>query len=235
MRPKNQVLATISEDEYQRMLPYLEEVTLERGQILHRSGAAPKSVYFLDEGVAAMSVRTDNGTELELSIVGPESTVGERAIFDYDFFIIECAMLTHGRGHKMPAGAFKKEFYSGGSLHDIVINNLEARITEASQTSLCNQSHTVEQRLCRWLLTLADRAATEELDITHEVIRKALGLSRSSITRAAVELKEKGMIDYSHGTIVIIDRFDLERQSCECYEVIEKALQAYRSIRRRPE
>lgn len=233
MRPRNQVLSALSDEAYERLRPDLQPVTLKAGDVLHESGTAPKSVYFLDSGVASLSVSTDDGTELELNIVGIESTVGERAIFDYDFFIIECSMLTDGTGHKIDPALFRKEFYRCGALHNLVLNNLEARITEASQTSLCNQSHSVHQRLARWILTLADRSGSESFDITHDAIRKALGVTRSSITRAAIALKEKGMIDYVHGTITIIDRHDLEKESCECYDVILRAVSVFRSGKRR--
>lgn len=232
MRPANAVLSAISDEEYERLLPHLEAVTLKAGEVLHESHSARKSVYFLDFGVAAMSVRTAEGAELELSIVGNESTVGERAIFDYDFFIIECAMLTDGRGHKIDPKIFKAEFRRGGDLHDIVINNLESRITEASQTSLCNQMHSIRERLARWMLTLADRAVSEDLNITHDVIRKSLGVTRSSIARAAMKFKREGLIDYRHGKISILDRLNLEKESCECYAIIENALKTYRGIHR---
>lgn len=230
MRPINTVLASLSGSEYERLAPHLEAVTLKAGDVLHKSGSMPKGVYFLDTGVASLSVSTADGDELELSIVGNESTIGERAIFDYDFFIIECKMLSDGSGHKMSPAPFKEEFRRGGMMHDMIINRLEVRITEASQTSLCNQSHSVEQRLARWLLTYADRSGSDELDITHDVIRKALGVTRSAITRAAVIMKEKGMIDYARGNIVVLDRHDLGAQSCECYQVIARALEAYQQI-----
>ncbi len=233
MRPRNLVLSALSDEAYDRLRPQLEPVTLEAGDMLYASGTVPKSVYFLDSGVAALSVRTQDGTEIELSIVGNESTIGERAVFDYDFFIIECSMLTNGEGHRIDPETFGKEFYLCNELHDSVLNGLEAQITEASQTSLCNQSHSIHQRLARWILTLADRSGSESFDITHEAIRKSLGVTRSSITRTAVDLKEKGMIDYARGAITIIDRYDLERESCECYEVILKALNAYHQAKRR--
>jgi CRP-like cAMP-binding protein len=235
MRPPNRVLASISDEEYERIKSHLERVVLRQGQILNYSDAPPQCVYFLDEGVASLSVSNKEGVELELCIVGNEGTVGERAIFDIDVYIIECTMLTDGHGHKIDAEIFREEFYRGGQLQRIVLNNLEARIVEASQTSLCNQTHSLEQRLARWLLTLADRSGTNELDITHEGIRKALGVTRSPITRAAVELREKGIIDYIHGKVTIIDRHDLEKESCECYGIIEKALDAVRDPPKTPE
>jgi CRP-like cAMP-binding protein len=150
-RSKNFILAALPDEEYERLLPHLKEVTLEEGEVLHQPDTPPNGVYFLEEGVGSLSISNSDGINLELSIVGRETTLGERAIFTHGYFIVECSMLTDGRGYKIPPKIFREEFYRGGRLHDLIINHLEARIMETSQTTLCNQSHRHEQRLSRWL------------------------------------------------------------------------------------
>jgi Mn-dependent DtxR family transcriptional regulator len=71
------------------------------------------------------------------------------------------------------------------------------------------------------------------MTITQEIIASLLGVNRSSITKAANSLRKAGLIDYSRGTIKIIDRAGLEKQTCECYEVIKKAVETYITIKRR--
>ena len=227
------VLAALPDEEYQRLLPHLSKITLRQGEILHRPDTPPNSVYFLDEGVASLSVTHSDGVNLELSIVGNESTLGERAIFTHGYFIVQCSMLTDGSGYKMPPGLFQEEFYRGGRLHDLIINHLEARITETAQTALCNQTHLIEQRLSRWLLTLADRVSSEKLGVTQEIIANLLGVNRPSISIAAKTLREKGLIRYSRGIIAIVDRDGLEKETCECYEVIKQTVETYINLKRR--
>jgi CRP-like cAMP-binding protein len=232
-RSKNLLLSALPETEYQRLLPHLKEVTLKQGDILHESGLPANSVYFLEKGVVSLSVSNSNGVNLELSIVGNETVIGERAIFTHGYFIVQCQMLSDGNGYKISPKAFQEEFYRGNVLHDLIINHLEARLTETSQTALCNQTHSMAQRVSRWLLTYADRADSQELFLTHELIGNLLGTNRPSISEAAKTLKDKGLIDYNRGVITIIDRKGLEEETCECYEVIKETVETYLSLRRR--
>lgn len=223
-RPANLILAALPEADYGRVASHLTEVSLARGEVLHEPDTPPQGVYFLDEGVASLSVSTEEGNQMELSIVGQESTAGERAIFKEGLFIIRCEMITDGRAHRMPPGEFEKEFHRGGALYEMILARLEARITETSQTALCNQMHSVEQRLSRWLLTLADRMHSEKLEITHEHMANMLGVRRAGVTEALGSLRDEELVSTGRGHIVILDRAKLEGKVCECYEVIKNAL-----------
>ena len=225
----NSLLTALPEGEYQRLIPHLEKVSLSKGAVLHASDEPAEYVYFLEQGVASLSVSTDEGKKLQLSIVGNESVVGERAIFKDGVFIIRCAMLTDGGGHRIPPAIFHKEFDRGGVLHDLVLSRMEARITETAQTALCNQMHPIEQRLSRWLLTFADRLHSEELPATQELIADMLGVTRSEISRTAGQLSEGNLIEYVRGRLTIISRAGLKGKACECYQVIRHAIKDFTS------
>lgn len=228
---KNQLLAVLSKEELQRLQPHLKKVDLFQGDVLHEAETPPEYVFFLEEGVAALSVTSPEGTELNLSIVGSESTVGERAIFREGSFIIRCQMLTDGSGYKISPKIFKSEFEKNGKLHEFVIGRLETRLTETSQTALCSHMHTIEQRLSRWLLNLADRLESDELQLTQDYISNMLGVHRPGITLAAIALQDAGYISYSRGHISIVNRRGLEELACECYEIIKKAIELNSTIK----
>lgn len=222
---QNALLAVLSDEELQRLSPHLKKVDLEQGDVLHEADSPPDYVFFLEEGVAALSVTSPDGIDLSLSIVGNESTVGERAIFRKGSFIVRCQMLTNGSGYKIHPDIFKYEFERGGKLHDFVIGRLETRLTETSQTALCSHAHTIEQRLSRWLLNLADRLGSDELPMTQDLIANMLGVHRPGVTLAAIALQDAGLIHYKRGHISIENRKGLENLTCECYEIIKQALE----------
>ena len=222
---QNALLAALSDEELQRLAPHLKKVDLQQGEVLHEADSPPAYVFFLEEGVAALSVTSPGGIDLSLSIVGNESTVGERAIFREGSFIIQCKMLSNGSGYKIHPDIFKDEFERGGSLHNFVIGRLETRLTETSQTALCSHAHTIEQRLSRWLLNLADRLKSKELPMTQDLIANMLGVHRPGVTLAAIALQDAGYINYRRGLITITNRKGLENLTCECYEIIKQALE----------
>jgi len=229
---RNSILAALPKAEYQRLIPHLKNVSLNKGQVLHASDAPADDVYFLEEGVASLSVTTEKGEKLQLSIVGNESVVGERAIFKEGVFIIRCGMLTEGSGRSMHPKVFHEEFDRGDALHDLVLGRIEAGITETAQTALCNQMHPLKQRLVRWLLTFADRLHSDELPTTQEAIADMLGVTRSEISRAATELREAELIEYVRGRLTLIDRAQLEVKACDCYRIIKKAINEFTNSKR---
>lgn len=228
-RPANSLLAALPEEEYRQLAPHLKAVALKRGEVLHEADTPAQYVYFLDEGVASLSLISEEGKELMLSMAGNESVIGERAIYKEGHFIVRCEMLTDGSGQRMLPRVFDEEFNRKGMLHQLVLNRIEARMTETAQTALCNQMHAIEKRLARWLLTLSDRLHSEELHVTQEHISDMVGVRRAGITEAAGVLREAGLIEYERGVVRILDRAKLEAQACECYAVIREAIEDFAS------
>src|SRR5262249_39039385 len=110
----------------------------------------------------------------------------------------------------------------------------QALITQISQTAVCNRLHSMENRLCRWLLLSHDRVRSEELLMTQEFIANMLGGPRESVTVAAGRLQDAGLIYYARGHIRILDRKGLEAGACECYRVVKSEVdQLFRDLESR--
>jgi Mn-dependent DtxR family transcriptional regulator len=91
-----------------------------------------------------------------------------------------------------------------------------------AQTAVCNRHHSLDQQLCRWLLLSLDRLQGDKLEMTQRLIADMLGVRREGVTQAALHLQEAGLIQYVRGHITVLDRYELERRSCECYAVVKK-------------
>lgn len=105
---------------------------------------------------------------------------------------------------------------------DAAVRNVMSRYTEllwaeAQQIAACNAIHNGVSRLARHLLQSADRIGTDELPLTQEILAQMLGVRRTTVTLLAQTLKEKELIRYSRGHIVLVDRKGLENSACECY------------------
>lgn len=95
----------------------------------------------------------------------------------------------------------------------------QSLFAQVAQTALCNRYHSIDQQLCRRLLLGLDRSESAELLITHAGMGSLLGVRREGVTAAAHKLQQAGVIRYSRGRIVVQDREELERMTCECYSV----------------
>jgi CRP-like cAMP-binding protein len=91
-----------------------------------------------------------------------------------------------------------------------------------SQNAVCNAQHNVTQRLCRWLLSSADRVGTRELNLTHSLLARMLGVRRQTVGEIAVDLQSTGLISYRRGDIQITDWQGLESLACECYSEMKR-------------
>ena len=127
------------------------------------------------------------------------------------------ARVSTSRGQRL-----KEDFHRNGPLQDLLLRYTQSLITQMAQTAVCNRHHSVEQQFCRWLLLALDRAPTNQLTMTQELIAGMLGVRREGITEAAGKLPNLGIIRYSRGHITVLDRSGLEQLSCECYAVVKR-------------
>jgi CRP-like cAMP-binding protein len=127
-----------------------------------------------------------------------------------------------GRAYRLPAAILKEEFRRGGALQRLLLRYTQALITQMAQTAVCNRHHSIDQQLCRWLLLSIDRLASNELEMTQDLIANMLGVRRAGVTEAALKLQDAGLIRYSHGHIELLNREGLEQRVCECYGVVKR-------------
>ena len=66
-----------------------------------------------------------------------------------------------------------------------------------------------------------DYVGDNELHLTHDLMALTLGVRRSSVSIAAQEFKNAGLMDYVRGHIHMLDREGLQARACECYRAIK--------------
>ena len=120
------------------------------------------------------------------------------------------------------ARVMKADFEKAGPVMHLLLRYTQALITQMAQTAVCNRHHSLSQQLCRWLLLSLDRLQGNELVMTQELIANMLGVRREGVTEGALQLQKLGLIRYSRGRIMVMDRPGLEKRSCECYAVVKK-------------
>jgi len=218
---RNRILAGLSRKEHARMLPDLAPVTLSSGQVLYEPGGVMTSAYFLETAVASILSLAEDGTSIEVSVVGDEGVIGIPIILRSHGLPYKIVVQESGMAWRMKADVLRKEFDRCGPLHKLVLHYLHTLIVALSQSGACNQFHTIRQRFCRWVLTSQDRARSSEITSTQEALSQMLGINRGSASQAAGALRRAGLISYRRGRITILDRPGLEAAACECYRIVQ--------------
>jgi CRP-like cAMP-binding protein len=95
-------------------------------------------------------------------------------------------------------------------------------LLQAQQSAACHALHTVQARLCRWLLQSQDVTGSEVVPLTQEFLSHMLGVQRTSVSLCAHALQSAGLIKYSRGQIKILDRRGLKKAACECYDAVRQ-------------
>jgi len=219
---QNHLLAALPAPDYARLLPDLEPIAMPLGWVVYESGGQIGYVYFPTTSIVSLLYVIENGASAEIAIAGSEGLVGISLFMGGESTPSRAVVQSAGEGYRVKASVLKKEFALGGELQHLALRYTQALITQMAQTAVCNRHHTLDQQLCRWLLLSMDRLPGNELKMTQELIANMLGVRREGVTVAAGDLQAAGLIHYSRGHIIILDRAGLEQRVCECYAVVKK-------------
>ena len=218
---RNHLLAAVPLEEWSRWLPQLKSVDLPLGQVIFESGASMSHVYFPTTGIISLLQVMKNGATAGIAAVGQEGLVGTALLLGSKLSYSRAVVQSAGQGFRMQASGIQEECRRLPVLN-IFLRYAAALMTQTAQTIVCNRHHSVDQQLCRCLLSSLDRTPGTELVMTQELIATVLGVRRESVTASALKLQKAGLISYARGRISILDRPRLQERSCECYEVVRK-------------
>jgi len=221
---QNHLLDALPADDFARLLPHLEPAPLPLGLVLYESGRSQGYVYFPTNSIVSLLYVMEDGSSAEIAIVGNEGIVGISLFMGGETTPSRAVVQSAGDAYRMKASLIKKEFERGGEVQHLLLRYTQALITQMAQTAVCNRHHSIEQQLCRWLLLSLDRLSGNQLKMTQELIANMLGVRREGVTQAAGKLQKEGLIIYSRGQIIALDRPKLEERVCECYAVVKKEM-----------
>jgi CRP-like cAMP-binding protein len=219
---RNQLLAALPKLDAERLQSHLTLVSLPLGTALHESGDVLRHGYFpVDATVSLLSVMAD-GASAEIAVVGRDGVVGVSLFMGGETTPDRAVVQSAGHAYRLEAGLLQAEFRRSGALQPLLLRYSQVLLTQMAQTAVCNRLHSLDQQLCRWLLLSLDRLPSNELVMTEELIASTLGIQREGVVEAAGKLQQAGLIQYSGGRIVVLDRSGLEAHTCECYAVVRR-------------
>jgi CRP-like cAMP-binding protein len=101
---------------------------------------------------------------------------------------------------------------------------IQAFLEQVLVSVACNGTHSLKERLARWLLMMRDRGDDDALQITQALLAETLGVQRPTITNAAKELEGAGLIERGRRQVTILDRKGFVAASRECYQLVRSRI-----------
>lgn len=220
---KNKILSQLEDEELNEIRDALEPFEMPSGKVLYHPDEEIDYLYFPNQSVISVTAATEDGQSAAVGMIGYEGVVGVDALMGASSVPHTVSALYGDGAHRIRVKDIFDPFNKCGPLHEKMLRFTQRLMVQMSQKTLCNRLHTLDQRLGRWLLMCDDRTPSQTLNITQELLATMLGSTRASVTLAAIEMQNNGLITYSRGKIVIVDRKGIEQVTCECYGIIRKA------------
>jgi CRP-like cAMP-binding protein len=213
----NGFLDALADVDFETIAPFLTERYLERDVVLHEPGEAVDDTYFPISCILSVITLMEDGRSVESCTIGRESAHGLLYALGAKSAFNRVVVQIGGGGLVMPGQRLREAATRSPALLESIARYAQGNDVQAEQSVACNALHDVESRLCRWILTAADRIDEPVLRLTQEYLAFMLGVQRTTVTAAAQALQAAGMISYRRGEITITDRSALEASVCECY------------------
>lgn len=216
-RSVNRLLSALPRGDRMSMIGRCEAVALESPDVLFEPGERLRHVHFPVTALVSLATPVASSAGVEVGLVGDEGMVGTPLVLGIAVTPLAGIVQRPGMSLCMGAAAFTRELQARPALRRLLDRYLFVRMTQLARSAGCTRYHLVEARLARWLLMTQDRTYSNAMHITHEFLALMLGVRRAGVTKAAISLQRLGLIRYSRGDIVVLDRPGLEAAACPCY------------------
>jgi CRP-like cAMP-binding protein len=228
----NLFLASLPTKEQERLRPHFEPIELPLKKILYESGYPIHHCTFLSRGMTSLTLRLEDGAQIEAGLVGREGFSGLSALMG-DHKAAHTSMIQMpAAGARIRSSHLREAMERSPTVLDRVLRLSLAQNIHISQTAVCNAHHRLPKRLARWLLMAHDRADGDVLPLTQDILSIMLAVHRPSVTLAVHRLEKQGAITRARGRIKVADRKRLEAAACECYAAAESRIEELLDWRR---
>jgi CRP-like cAMP-binding protein len=223
----NFILDSLPHEEYEVLRTHLKLVKLQQNERLVKLREPITQVYFPVTAVVSWLNSTIEGDTVEVGMTGFEGIVGTTLLFNQEVAPWEVEVQLTGEAFQISAQAFVNALQHAPVLRQKMGDFAYLKMMQLTQSVLCNRFHTVEQRLCRWLLAAQDRAGTSELLLTRDILAKMIGSTRPAVSIVTGTLQSAGLIRAVRGKVTILDRSEMEEATCECYHILKQQFDTY--------
>ena len=214
---ENRLLALLPAAELDTLRRHAEVVKLRHGDHAIVPDEPIRDVYFPLTCLLSLVTTMEDGATVESSTIGREGMSGIPVVLNAAQTTMPTFCQIPGESVRVRTEHVRDLYERSAEVRKIFNRYVHTVVVIGSQSAACNALHRVEARMCRWLLMSSDGVASDEVNLTQEYLAAMLGVRRPGVTEVAGKLRSEGLIDYTRGSIRILDRAGMERRACECY------------------
>jgi CRP-like cAMP-binding protein len=192
------------------LAPNLERIDLPLRYRMGMAGVPLTALYFIETGIASVTIALRHDTPLEVGIVGWEGAVNLALVLGSDRSPTDGFMQVAGTGQRIAAADLALAIDQSATLSTALLRGAHVFMVQNATTVLANARATLQERLARWLLMSRDRVDDDTIALTHEFLAVMLGVHRPGVTVALRDFVSRGLVEGSRGRITILDRAALE-------------------------
>jgi CRP-like cAMP-binding protein len=218
--PRNRLLLALPAGNLKRLMPELEQIHGQRGQVLMDADSSLDHIFFPDSGVVSVVAVYADGTIIERQRSAGRVARGCKPSSAPRVPPSGFWSKSRGSAAKISRPAFARAMGAMPSFRVLMYAYVHAFLEQVLVSVACNGAHSLQERLARWLLMMRDRSDDDALPITQSLLAEMLGVQRPTITNAARELERAGLVERGRRQVTILDRQGLTEASCECYQLV---------------
>jgi CRP-like cAMP-binding protein len=215
---RNELLYSLPVELRNGLATRFASVSLADGQILREVGSRSSDIIFPLSCIVSMDYVLKDSFSAEFFLVGNEGAIGLESLFDQKPGPVRMVALQGGTALRIDRDELRRKFYEARAIQQTLFQYTFAQIRLMAQSVTCNCRHRLDQRMCRWILSIQDRSPSRVIKITHEMLSHFLGVRREAVSTTAARLQRDGLLQYHRGYLTVLNRALLEKEACECYQ-----------------
>src|SRR5882672_1021877 len=110
--PRNRLLLALPSSNLKQLLPELEQISCQRGQILVDADSSLDHVFFPDSGVVSVVAVYEDGNIIEMATIGREGCTGVQAVLGAKSSSVRLLVQIPGSASKMSRAVFNSAMRS---------------------------------------------------------------------------------------------------------------------------
>ena len=136
--PRNRLLLALPSSDLQQLMPELQQIRCDRGQVLMDADSPLDHVFFPDSGVVSVVAIYADGSIIEMATTGREGCTSVQAIFGAESSSVRLLVQIPGDATRMSRAAFTRAMGSMPSFRSLMYAYAQAFLEQVLVSVACN-------------------------------------------------------------------------------------------------